>query len=131
MFIEGRTFSMSETAIQQIEYFDDCQDKLFRISQAATLIIPGTPNDEETRKIVPPPEDEGNYQYDRFPLDLNDVIDQSDAKMTRVDSFMEKHPGLRTPTELRQANALVQEYFLNDYNWPKLLKEQILYSCII
>ena len=25
MFIEGRTFSMSETAIQQIEYFDDCQ----------------------------------------------------------------------------------------------------------
>ena len=51
---------MSETAIQQIEYFDDCQDTLFRVSQMSTLIIPGTPNDEETRKIVPPPEDEGS-----------------------------------------------------------------------
>ena len=41
MFIEGRTFSMSETAIQQIEYFDDCQGiDSFTVQWNATKKVP-------------------------------------------------------------------------------------------
>ena len=36
---------------------------------------------------------------------------------------IEKHPGLRTPMELKIAGSTAREYFENDKLWPFLLKE--------
>ena len=121
MFIEGRTFSMSETAIQQIEYFDDCQDKLVRVSPDSTLIEPGTPNEEDTMKIVLAPEGTGEYEYNMFPTKLVDLVEEK-IEEVRHDGI-EKHPGLRTPMELKLAATTAREYFENDKFWPFLLKE--------
>ena len=109
MFIEGRTFSMSETAIQQIEYFDDCQDKMMR-SLSNQLIESGTPKDEETRKVLPPPEDEGEYHYTNFPTELDDLVENSGAKADLVD----KHPGIRTPMELKQVAQAALHFHQDD-----------------
>ena len=44
------------------------------------LIEAGTPNEEETMKIVPPPEEEGDFTYSDFPTNLRDLVQTDNAK---------------------------------------------------
>ena len=82
------------------------------------LIESGTPKDEETRKVLPPPEDEGEYHYTNFPVDLDDLIEGSGSKNDSVD----KHPGIRTPMELKQVTQAAKQYHKDDKLWPLCLK---------
>ena len=106
------------------------------MSPDSTLIEPGTPNEEDTMKIVLAPEGTGNtnatwwstylylgeYEYNMFPTKLVDLVEEKIEEGIRHDGI-EKHPGLRTPMELKLAASTAREYFENDKFWPFLLKE--------
>ena len=57
-----------------------------------------------------------------FPTKLVDLVEEKIEEGIRHDGI-EKHPGLRTPMELKLAASTAREYFENDKFWPFLLKE--------
>ena len=64
----------------------------------------------------------GEYEYNMFPTKLVDLVEEKIEEGIRHDGI-EKHPGLRTPMELKLAASTAREYFENDKFWPFLLKE--------
>ena len=69
-------------------------------------------------KIVLPPETEGDFTYDEFPIELRDLVENSTTKTEKTEGI----PGQRSPQELKRALEIAQNYYRSDELWPYLLK---------
>ena len=94
-FIESRTFSSNQVSIQEHEFFDQCQESVERAVGNCELLQAGTPNEEDTMKIVPPPEVDGDFRYGEFPIILRDLVKNDLTKQEKTEGT----PGQRTPQE--------------------------------
>lgn len=126
-FIESRTFSGGHVGIQQHEFFDQCQDMVEKQPNPGSLLEAGTPNEEDTMKIVPPPEVEGEFKYSEFPTSLRSIVEVNSHKSEKTVCSA----GQRTPQELKISIEAGLTFARDDNLWPLLLRSYYYALCLM
>ena len=79
------------------------------------LIEAGTPNEEETMKIVPPPEEEGDFIYSDFPTNLRDLVQTDNAKHEISEGIPGQRKGHENTNTCTPCSIKPNQHFYPDY----------------